>query len=404
MQKIINLLLRLLAMGAKFLLVIFIGKYLSSEALGEYGLFFSTITIAIFFLGMDFYVFNTREIIATSEKNKKAILIRDQFIFYIFTYIIILPLLIVVFFLNIIDFKYMILFYLVLVAEHISQEFYRLFITLSRQTLATFLLFIRSGIWIYVLVAVWVLDLGNLKNLKFVYIGWLFGAFLSVAIGIFYLIKDYGLNNFKGKINFTWIKSGLKISMPFFMGTIAYKIVEFSNRYIIDFFMSKSDVGVFTFFSNIANSLQTIVYTLVIMMYYPKIIAAYQSGSETATLIKNFTKETILYSMICSVVIAISIYPILGFLNKTEFFENLPIFWILLISILFANLSLVPHYQLFAMKKDILIRNITIGVAILNVVLTLTLVYFYGLYGAAIAMIISYFAMYFIKYRKVKNG
>lgn len=404
MQKIINLLLRLLAMGAKFLLVIFIGKYLSSEALGEYGLFFSTITIAIFFLGMDFYVFNTREIIATSEKNKKAILIRDQFIFYIFTYIIILPLLIVVFFLNIIDFKYMILFYLVLVAEHISQEFYRLFITLSRQTLATFLLFIRSGIWIYVLVAVWVLDLGNLKNLKFVYIGWLFGAFLSVAIGIFYLIKDYGLNNFKGKINFTWIKSGLKISMPFFMGTIAYKIVEFSNRYIIDFFMSKSDVGVFTFFSNIANSLQTIVYTLVIMMYYPKIIAAYQSGSETATLIKNFTKETILYSMICSVVMAISIYPILGFLNKTEFFENLPIFWILLISILFANLSLVPHYQLFAMKKDILIRNITIGVAILNVVLTLTLVYFYGLYGAAIAMIISYFAMYFIKYRKVKNG
>ena len=404
MQKIINLLLRLLAMGAKFLLVIFIGKYLSSEALGEYGLFFSTITIAIFFLGMDFYVFNTREIIATSEKNKKAILIRDQFIFYIFTYIIILPLLIVVFFLNIIDFKYMILFYLVLVAEHISQEFYRLFITLSRQTLATFLLFIRSGIWIYVLVAVWVLDLGNLKNLKFVYIGWLFGAFLSVAIGIFYLIKDYGLNNFKGKINFTWIKSGLKISMPFFMGTIAYKIVEFSNRYIIDFFMSKSDVGVFTFFANIANALQTIVYTLVIMMYYPKIIAAYQSGSETATLIKNFTKETILYSMICSVVIAISIYPILGFLNKTEFFENLPIFWILLISILFANLSLVPHYQLFAMKKDILIRNITIGVAILNVVLTLTLVYFYGLYGAAIAMIISYFAMYFIKYRKVKNG
>lgn len=404
MQKILNLSLRLLAMGAKFLLVIFIGKYLSSEALGEYGLFFSTITISIFFLGMDFYVFNTRELIAATQKDIRAILIRDQFVFYIFTYTIFFPLLLIVFLLNVIEFKYIVLFYIVLVVEHISQELYRLFITLSRQTLATFLLFIRSGLWIYILILFWICGFENLKDLTHIYIFWFISAFLSITIGVICLIKDYKFDSFKGVINFGWIKHGVKTSMPFFIGTIAYKIVEFSNRYIIDFFMSKSDVGVFTFFANIANALQTIVYTLVIMMYYPKIIAAYQSESETATLIKKFTQETILYSLICSVAIAILIYPILNFLGKDEFFENLPILWILLSSILFLNLSFVPHYQLFALKKDILIRNITIVIAVLNIILMFIFVYFWGLYGGASAMLISYFLMYFVKVKKVTNG
>ncbi|MBO7081472.1 MAG: oligosaccharide flippase family protein [Neisseriaceae bacterium] len=397
MQKLINLSLRMISTAAKFVLIVLITKNIGQKALGEYGLFFSTITIAFYFMGMDFYVFNTRELIAHPEKEKRAILIRDQFIFYLFTYAIVLPSLLLVFFLDIIDFHYLLLFYLVLITEHLSQELYRLFITLSHQTWATLLLFIRSASWIYVLALLSILGFEQVHQLKIIYASWFLGGLLCIIISMIYLIKSHRVHNFYGKINFAWMKQGLMVSLPFFIGTIAYKVVEFSNRYIINFFMSKEDVGIFTFFSNIANSLQTIVFTLVIMMYYPKVIDAYQKNEHTDALIKNFTKETIVYSLAGMIAIGILIYPLLGFLNKAEFFEQLPIFWILLFSALFMNLSFVPHYQLFALKQDLLIRNITLMVAVLNVVLTCLLVFWMGLYGAAMAMLISCLAMYLLK-------
>lgn len=396
--KLTHLSFRLLSMLAKFLLIISIGKYLSNEALGEYSLFFSTVTIAIFFLGMDFYVFNTREIIS-KKHEEQAILIRDQFIFYSFTYIVFLPLLLFVFYANIINIKYLFLFYLVLVVEHLSQEIYRLFITLSKQTLATVLLFLRTGIWVYALLLLWFLGIDNYKTLTAIYVSWFIAALISIIIAIYTLVIDYGIKNFIGKINFQWIKHGLHISFSFFMGTLSYKIVEFSNRYVIDFFMTKSDVGVFTFYANIANALQTLVYTLVIMMYYPKLLALYEKNDELALakIVRNFNKEVIFYSLLCSVAIIVMAYPLFKYLGKDVFWDNISILWLLLAATFFLNLSFVPHYQLFAQKKDILIRNITILIAVINIILTFMLVYTSGLYGAAISALISFLLMFLVK-------
>ena len=396
--RLLNLSLRVLSMVAKFLLIIYIGKYLSTETLGEYGLFVTTITIAIYFLGLDFYTYNTRELLHKNEDERFA-LIRDQFIFHSLVYALVLPLLFVVFVFDIIDYKYILLFYLVLIMEHVSQELFRLYTTLSMPIFANLLLFFRAGIWVYVLILLWMYDMKDTQNLSFVYLGWFVGSFISIVIGLVYLIKLYDTNALKRNIDWLWIKQGVKISIPFFIGTIAYKVIEFSDRYMIDYYMTKSDVGIYTFFGSIANTMQTLVFTLVIMIYYPKMIELYRD-SETEKFeqtVKKFFVEVLTYSLVTIAGVAVLIHPILEYLGKAEFIQSLSVLWILLGAALVLNLSFVPHYVLFAKHKDIAIRNITILGAALNIGLNILLIPSYGINGAAIATLSSFGAILMVK-------
>lgn len=404
-SSILNLGLRGLSMLAKFLLVIYIGKYLTINELGEYGLFVTTITIAIYFLGLDFYTYNTREILA-KEKNERLPLIRDQFIFHLLVYVIVLPLLLTIFSLEIINTEFMIYFYLILVFEHLAQELFRLYTTLQQPIFANFLLFMRTGLWVYVVITLWYLNVEGMMNLKTVWYGWTIGSFLSIIIGITYLRKDHNFKSLTKKVDWIWIKNGVKISVPFFIGTLAYKVIEFSDRYMIDYYMSTADVGIYTFFGSIANTMQTIVFTLVIMIYYPKMIELYKHSriDEFNKMTNKFFLNVLIYSTITIMGIVLFIYPVLEYLDKAKFVENLSILWILLAATLVLNLSFVPHYILFVKHKDILIRNITLIGAGLNIVLNVFMIQNYGLNGAAVATATSFGVILLIKYIHTIRG
>ncbi len=397
-SRLTNLSLKVLSMVAKFLLIIYMGKYFSTQALGEYGLFVATILISMYFLGMDFYTFNSREIIQ-KEHEGRLLLIRDQFVFHIIVYAIVLPLFFSVFLFGIIDYKYITLFYLIIVVEHISQELFRLYVTLNKQVLANVLLLLRTGVWVYALIALWIYGLKNTQDLFSIYIAWFLGAFASILLGVYYLFKIYDKESLKIKINWKWINRGFNVSISFFVGTIAYKVIEFSDRYMIDYYMTKGDVGVYTFFGSIANTMQTLVYTLVIMMYYPKMIELYKDSKldEFTTMSKKFFIEVLIYSFLIIVGIVLFIHPVLEYMDKVEFVENIDVLWILLAGILVLNLSFVPHYVLFVKHKDIVIRNITILGAVLNIGLNIWLIPLYGLIGAGVATLCSYLSILVLK-------
>jgi len=396
-----------MSMLAKFLLIVYIGKYLSIDDLGEYGLFVTTITIAIYFLGMDFYTYNTREILAKG-KDDRLPLIRDQFIFHLVVYVVVLPLMLSVFAMGIINIEYIIYFYLILVFEHLSQELYRLYTTLQKPIFANTLLFLRTGLWVYVIIVFWHFHIPNTTNLKTIWYGWSIGSFISILIGISYIFKEYNFYKLKKNINWSWIKQGVKVSIPLFIGTLAYKIIEFCDRYMIDYYMTKADVGIYTFFGGIANSINIIVFTTVVMIYYPILISLYQHSKtlEYENELRSFTFKTILVSFIVAIAIIFLVFPILDFMDKNNLKEHIHILYLLVIANILLNITLVPHYILYVMKKDLIIRNSSMIGAILNILLNLVLIQYYGISGAAIATIFSFTAIGILKYtssRKYRN-
>ena len=136
-QPILNLLFRSLAISGRFLVLIGIGRYLSETELGTYGLFYTSVILAIYVIGLDFYTFNTRELIA-AEPAQRLPLLRDQMIFHLLAYLLIIPLLLPLFYYNMIPFRYMLWFYLILICEHLSQELFRIFTALSKSIFANF--------------------------------------------------------------------------------------------------------------------------------------------------------------------------------------------------------------------------------------------------------------------------
>lgn len=391
-DRLLNLLLRAITIIAKFLLSIIIVKELSVSELGVFGIVQTTITLLIYVLGFDFYTFNAREIL---KPNGKPLVdcVGNQLVFHVAIYFIVIPLTLFLFYSNVISEEYLILFYLVLVTEHLSQEIYRLLIVFKKSVIASFLLFIRSGSWIFVLCSLWVFNIQK-ANLTYVFTFWFLAALLSILIGIKYI------PNLKGfSIDFKWIKSGLKIATPFFIATIFYKLMEFSGRYFLDYFNTKESVGIFTFFTSISNAIFVFVHATVIIVMSPFLIeGARKSSDDFKIIFKRFKKQMLNYTLAGSIIGIVLIYPFILLIQNDVLLANLSVFFLLVMATILFCVSYIPHYLLYVFDKDMSLLKSSIFGATTNISLNFILVPLYGVTGAAIAQIGGMLVLLLSKY------
>ena len=391
--KIINLALRGITLGSKFLLSIYLVKFLSLEANGQYGIFVATISMLTYVLGLDFYSFNNREILQenSSKSGKK---IKNQFFLFTLVYLLVLPLLYVFGLFDFIGDKYILLFYLILIFDHISIELYRLLIVFSKPIQANINLFLRTGIWILVLIFAWHNDFKDLKNLKSVFNLWMVGSFLSIVYSIFSLSKVGISIPWRGKLETKWILTGLKIALPFFIATLSYKIIQFADRYMVEFYLGTKQTGIYYFFSNISMLIETFVQTTVVMIYSPQLIASFKKDKTfQINIFKIFSKEIIIYSVVAVVIVCAIIYPLLHVVEKTELFHSISVFFVMVTTRFIFNISLIYHFKLYVAKRDSLIMSSTLAAVLVNISLNFILIPLYGLIGGALATLISIFIM-----------
>src|SRR6185369_3180489 len=242
-----SLILRGITMASKFILLLYMARLLTPSEVGIYGMISANVALCLYFLGMDFYVFNTREILHQEENNRSRF-IRDQLVFHGVMYLIILPLFLIVVVFGFIPWEYVWFFYALLVLEHLCQESYRLLITLSHPIIANIVLFLRSGAWIYAVVAA-MFFANNTRNIYFICLGWVLGSSLSLLITYYFLnSKSYLI--FRGEpINWPWIVRGLKSSSIFLFATISFKTMEYADRFFIKYYHGDAMVGIYSFYA-----------------------------------------------------------------------------------------------------------------------------------------------------------
>lgn len=387
-------------MGSKFLLVIGLSKELTTSEYGVFSLTITTLTFLIFFIGFDFYNFSHREII--ENEDKKVQFLVSQFWFHLFCYFIYIPIIYFIFSNDIIPLKYIFPFYTLLVLEHIGQELFRFFNLFNKPNHANFTLLIRTAVWIGVMIIVEHLIFNReitIMNLLYYWIG---GSLLAIIYSLTYVARRFFLK-FKDikffSINHKWIKSGIKVSMPFFFGTIAYKIIEYSDRYMIDWFLDKEQVGIYSFYANFANIVNITVNTITITLIVPNLLRAVSSNEVKRIKIKihQFSKELYLTTTLVSVCIIILIFPTLSWLDKPEFSNELSTYFIILLANIIFNLSLLYHFLLYAYKKDREIFKPTVYASITNIVLNIVLIPRFGIISAAISTLVSAILIFILK-------
>jgi O-antigen/teichoic acid export membrane protein len=386
--------------------MLFMARYLSPEEIGIYGLVITTIIISIYFLGLDFYVVNTREILAQSNKEEKARLVRDQLAFHGVVYIFVLPMLLVVFMAGLLPWKYIIWFYVLLVLEHLSQEATRLFFTLSLPIVANIVLFFRSGAWVYAVIGVFLFS-EETKQLTTVWMGWTIGILISLGLSVYYLTKALDFTNVNAhKVDWKWIKIGVKGALIFLTASIALKLIEYMDRYFIQYYLGEAMVGVYTFYMSIAKVVETFVFTGLISILYPRIVTSYQQGNieEYRSLMKKMSIGSIASAIMLALMAAIGMVILLKIIDKPIYAEYLETYWLLLVAIVLIIVGYIPHYALYVRHADKMILIATLLGLLVTVVGNMVLIPMLGLLGAGVSAVLAVGTMliaksYFLKFK-----
>lgn len=398
--KLLNVFLRIGGIGSKFIIVTLMSKYFDIDVFGNYGLITSIITILIFVLGFDFYNFSVRDILKTNDKQEIVNKVVLTFILYTFVYLLFIMLGYFIFSNVVYIQPYLFLVLFLVITEHLSQEIYRLLIGFKKVLLANILLFFRTVSWSAIIIYFYYNN--SLITIDKIFILWLIANTLTVIYVLIYSIS----NNYKAILELTlspnWIKKGLRISSVFFLATISLKSMEYANRFIVDYFMGEELAGIFLFYSNISILITVYINTIVISFELPELIKSINSPN-IHQLLEKFKKSLLIHIIISSVFIFLIIKPLLWWQDKVEFEKYLPIIYFLIIGVGLMNYSLLYHFKLYIYHKDkSLLKSMVIS-AVLSLLLTISLTYFYGIYGTATAFVISSIILFYMRYNEVKK-
>ncbi len=384
----VNIAFRLFTLGGKFLLLILMARKLPLSELGLYGLITATITFAIYFVGMDFYTFNIRDMLAKPQ-SEWGKLLRDQLAFHLIMYMVAFPFLLAVFFAGILDWQYFVWFCCLLVLEHLGQEAYRVIEASGRPTTALAYLFIRSGIWPYMAIAL--LILVSNRGINLVFGSWLAGSLLGLFVAIF-LLRGLGWREgWQKRIDWMRIWNGVKVAIVLLLSTLFLRAMMLVDRYILERYWSLEIVGVYTFFFSIAFILQDFVNVGVVTSIYPRLISSFQRGELGLynQLYIMLAKRIVITAILLGLSFSLVLPLLLPFVGRVELLDHLPVFWLLLLATFLSILGLIPFYALYAHSADLAISISSFLSLITCFSMSLLLVPTHGPIGAAIAYVIA---------------
>lgn len=396
--SIYNIFFRGLTLVSKFIFILFLGKYSIDETnLGIYGILTTSIALLIYIIGFDFYVFNTREILAS--KADIIAKIKNQSIFHLMAYLIVIPIsLLIVFLLDFLPLEYLWIFMALLVSEHLGQELYRLFTTLEKSVIANIMLFFRSGLWVWVvLVDFYVLN-NNIDLNRYITI-WTLFSWLSFFVFCILVIKAIEIRNIKyTPPDWKWIGLGMKTASFFFIGSLSFQVIQFSDRFMIDYFYGKKLVGVYTVYAQFVNAIDVFTFSAVTMVAYPRLVKSYSNSKEYIRIKTKFSKQLIVLSLVLIFIVFIICPFIFEFMGKEAILNELPTFYVLLGGVFLLIMSNVYHYDLYVKKKDKIILKIAVLGMIVNVLLNLILIPKYNIFGSSFATLISFLLIFVMKF------
>ena len=403
-MKIYNLLIRGATLASRFVLVIFIAKFLSTEELGAYSLFAASITYALFFVGMDFYTFSSREILSV-DKSLWFGIVKNQFVFYLLFYFIGFPLIYSLFYFGFLPKQFILWFYLILVAEHLAQESMRLLVVLDKAFLANISLFIRSGVWVYAAVVIMFFSDG-LREVTTILGLWLVGSSLSILLVIPQLKRLHQISASSQKIDFSWMLQGIKVAIPLLIGTLALRSIYLVDRYSLSYFANLSAVGIYSFYSSFASALLACVDAVVVMQIYPKIVSSVKNNDLNGLVYykRKFVKSVSILSLILVVLLPVGVYLLLLWMNKSEYLEYIPLLALLMLSSIIYSYALLPHYELYAHNEDKKIITSSVLAAIVGVIIMPVGAYYYGVYGVAGGQVLAVTFLYVYKIMLLKKS
>lgn len=374
---------------SKFVLFLYLGKTVDTTQIGLLGIILAVIAIFVQLVGAELHYVNSREITSSSTAHAAG-LIRGQLILHCVSYFLIIPILSLIFLFGLLDWMYFPLVLCLLVTEHLGQEIFRFLQFRFRPVLGALVLFIRSGIWVFVFIYA-VAQYDALPSIQNVLKIWLAFSLLSVLVGAFF-IRDFLFERQASSIfTLAWSKNAIRRAMPFFVSTACFSLFQYMDRFILDFTLGTASVGVLFFLASLASVLQLFVTFSVGVFYGPLAIRAFrQEGLKGYLEVRSvFIRKSVVYGLIGVISALIIISPVLNFVGKADYLSFAYVFYLMLIANAIAIGADFANLDLYVRNLDKEIMFSTIFALLISIVIQTTLIVTLGIMGAAIGAILS---------------
>jgi O-antigen/teichoic acid export membrane protein len=224
----------------------------------------------------------------------------------------------------------------------------------------------------------------DVKTLIIIYI-------ISHASVILYIL---GINKADiGKYEFDrhWFKQVFDFSIWQLFGFSGIYLINFGGIAVVKYFMTNYEVGLY----NAAYQLFTAVasFSFVISSYYASNISAYFAGAYRKKIKDFYYKERFLIfsiSLAGHLILIVISKPLITLLFGIEYIKSAEIFNILMLSSILRYLTVFYMLYYNTNGKHKIQQLINIFVAVINLVLSIIFINIFGLYGPAIATVITF--------------
>lgn len=350
-KKAINFILRITTLGVRFLFVFILAKYLEPSDVGYYGIFAVTIGYAIFFLGLDFYTYVSREIIQI-PKNRQGRLLKGQAAVSGIVYALFIP----VFILALQNYSWprgLFLWFLpIMILEHINQEISRLLIAMSEQLTSSFIIFIRQASW-NILAIILMTLYSDWRDIVLIIPLWAAAGVAALGMGLWKL-KQLGIKGWSIPIDWNWVKKGISVSSAFLMASLALRGIQTVDRYWFEKLVGIEMVGSYVLMQGIASVLIVFLESTLFAFVYPLLIKlnVEEKHKEAHRHVRVMFFNTLVVSLIFGVISWILLPYFLNWINKPIYQQAIGLYPWIISSVILNALSMSPHFGLYARGKD----------------------------------------------------
>lgn len=350
-KRLLNLSLRAATLVSKFALIFVLAKFLEPAEVGLYGLVAATIGYCLYVLGLEFYTYSMRELIASPPHAQPSIL-RDQIAFYLFTYALFLPPLISLFLGDFLPWVLIVWFYVLLILEHVAQELNRVLVALSLQLEASIVLFVRSGAWSLALIPLmWATP--SLRELHAALAAWSLGAAAACALGAWWIVRKLEFQKLK-PTDWNWIQKGVRVALPMLIAALAIRGLFTFDRYWVEAIGGLDTLGAYVLYAGIGNAVISFLDAGVVVFFYPRLVSAARANDLLGykTAMKSLRVNIVLATCLLTALAFGAAFLIVEWLDKPAYEENFHLLAWILAAMLIYGLSQTPHLGLYAQGRD----------------------------------------------------
>jgi O-antigen/teichoic acid export membrane protein len=351
LSRFINIGLHSATLGTRFLFIFFLAKFLDPSLVGYYGLFAAAVGYALYFVGLDFYTYVTRELIKNPVEYRGQLL-KNQAALSATLYLFLSPPAFI-FLLNSGWPDYLIWwFFPILFLEYFNQEMSRYLVAMSEQITASCIHFFRQGSWALLIVALMMWNT-SARHLEVVITLWALAGVVSAVIGIRKL-RQLKIGGWRNSVNWGWVKKGVYVSFPFLVATLALRGIHTIDRYWLEALGGIEMVGAYVILLGVASSLLTFLDAGLFAFAYPSLIKLSQQGEYPAVhaKVQQIFLQTLIFCATFALLSWLALPHVLGWIGNPIYLNAQHWYPWLLGAMVLNAVSMIPHYALYASGQD----------------------------------------------------